>query len=87
MLGGGQPLGMRMSGVKRDKDAHDDRVRLIAEFVADQDSDQDQYDAAAEERATYAVAFEAWRSGKLTGTAEEIFDAAAAFLDPTQSID
>lgn len=76
-----------MSGVKRHKEAHDDRVQLIAEFVAAQASDQDQYDAAAEERTTYAVAFEAWRAGKLTGTAEEIFEAAAACLDPTQGID
>lgn len=70
-----------MSAVKRAKEAHDALIEDIEALVAKAPERDDDLNEAVDKQA-YAVAFAAWRDGKLSGTAEDIFDAVQAYLDP-----
>ena len=72
-----------MGEAKREAEAYQERLEDIGvlaqeiEFVDDEGSDDE-----AVEKTLFAVAFAAWRDGKLSGTAEEIYEAVKDYLEP-----
>ncbi|MGO8921059.1 MAG: hypothetical protein ACLQJR_34640 [Stellaceae bacterium] len=82
-----------MSTVKRDAEAHQDRLDAIEGMAIDlgalvRDEQTEEISSAEDEGAdkhVYAAAFAAWRDGELTGTAQDIFDAAGEVLTPDAS--
>jgi hypothetical protein len=68
-----------MSSVKRDAEAFEERVdnirNLVAEHAATIDPDENL------DKHIYAIAFNGWLADRVTGTAEEIFEAAKHVVD------
>jgi hypothetical protein len=76
-----------MGVANREAEAYEERLEDIAviaqelEFVADEAADGEVVG-----KSLFAAVFAAWRDGKLSGTAEEIYEAVKDYLDPYYEI-
>lgn len=78
-----------MSIVKRHQAEHDERLALIEEICIDKgalvlDSATDEVYFSADDDAyknAYVAVFQAWATGIVSGTAEQIFDATKSILE------
>jgi hypothetical protein len=68
-----------MSTVERDAEAYEERVEDIRNLLAENAGTIMPDDPV--EKNIYAIAFEGWRAGRITGTAQEIFEAAKHVVD------
>jgi hypothetical protein len=77
-----------MSQVKRDLEEHEDRLAAIEAIGIEEkalvlDEETDEVSSAEDEQANkdfYARAFKEWAEGKISGDAEDIFDAVTAAI-------
>jgi hypothetical protein len=77
-----------MGEAKRETEAYQERLEdigVLAEEIEFIDAEGPADEAVG--KSLFAAAFAAWRDGKLSGTAEEVYEAVRDYLDPITGSD